>query len=205
MQTVFMNFIQYDNDGNIVKQTRQSLQSINICEMDDGVNCIDLSGNGLIDQDLLRIISAINKYDDNLKYFENITCINLSDNRFADNNMMDELFKLFGRRFRNLQIINLVNSGIMPSMYNDDKLKSLKLSASITWFESSNISESANQAGFVFQDCDEDEDIIFDECETEDIVINDAIDEDEEFDDDESNHYPNPLQIEYSVNVKKTK
>merc|ERR1719384_338049 len=92
--------------------------------------CIDLSHQQLNDESVLSIIQ--NNVDND--YFDGITSINLSNNLLSNQN--DALFILFGQKFKNLQSINLTNSGISPSIYNDDRLKKLfNLFATITWYE----------------------------------------------------------------------
>merc|ERR1712032_1524618 len=58
-------------------------------------------------------------------------------------------------------VLILCNSGINSTIYNDKKLKSLKLSASITWFDytvDDEEEQSDNDFDFISDDEDDDED-----------------------------------------------
>lgn len=136
-----------------------TLTYTDLSTMSDKVNSIDLSNQNLCDDDLQCIIKAM---QDNKKSFNGIKSINLSNNFFTDNVVIDALFKLFGEKFQNLQVLILSNCGIKSNLYNDKKLKSLHLSAAITWFTSNNAqnvdSEADSDDTFDFIDDDDDDD-----------------------------------------------
>merc|ERR1719203_867478 len=113
----------------------QTLTFTDLSNLSEKVNSIDLSNQSLSDDGLACIIKAMQK---NKKSFNGIKSINLSNNFFTDEALIDELFKLFASKFENLQVLILSNCGIKSSLYNDKKLKSLHLSAAITWFSSNN-------------------------------------------------------------------
>lgn len=193
----------------LVKNICNALEYTDLSAMSDAMNCIDLSHHNLNNQDLLSIIKVIqNKHSNN---FDGITSINLSNNIFTSNAVIDELFILFGQKFKNLNMLNLSNSGIAPTMYNDDKLKSLNLSATITWFEYDDEEDSAIHSDDSFDFMDDDDSDDDDESDSVDPILQIQDDEDDidDFIVDDHRFYDdivheNRLQIEYSLNLNAT-
>ena len=204
-----------ESKSTLVQQICDALEFTDLSVASDSMSSIDLSHHGLTNKDLANIIKAL-KNNEKCEYFDNIKSINLSHNKFSsvddENDIIYELFALFGQRFRNLQVIILCNSGINPAIYNDKKLKSLQLSASITWFDHNDDEEdgqtSEHEFDFISDDEDDDDDDD-DKLQTMHITTECASKQvDDERDEFIKESVPqsvsqreNKLKIEYSLNM----
>merc|ERR1711971_1307529 len=188
----------------LIKEICDVLEHTNL-SMSDTLNCIDLSHHDLNDEALHSIMMTLQNraYND----FDGITSIDLSNNALGntDPNIIDELFSLIGQKFNNLKSLNLSNSGIRPSIYNDEKLESLNLFASITWFEYSDDNDEEDSFDFMDDDDSDDEDddesIISMQSEEDfdAFIMDDDDNEDSSFYDDMD--HETTLEIAYSLNL----
>ena len=187
----------------LMKDICDALEFTDLSIPSDSMSSIDLSRQNLTDRDLECLIQSI-RNNTKCKYFDNIKSINMSYNNFTDNDITDELFTLFGQRFRNLQVLILSHCGINPSLYNDAKLKSLKLSACITWFEHCSDDESDKNAFDFISDDDDDEEEVNKLHTTHTTESEEVVDERDDFIKDsllKTEEHVNKLSIEYSLSV----
>ena len=135
----FCDFINNDDDKTDRLQfICDILEFTNFSSTFNPINSINLSNNNLNTDDLEHIIKAI---ENNKKspYFDTIHSINLSFNMFSDHTIIHSLVDVLRSKCTNLNTLNLENSGILFSLYNQ---QSFTLSASITWFTSNDNNNS---------------------------------------------------------------